>query len=77
MQQSNGVSFILNAGDSADVWKSLKQERDMLSAVSGNRPSGENISALLACTGVDRGLWSGPPLWEKSLTPARLAAPAP
>lgn len=53
MQPSNGVSF----GDSADVWKSLEQERDMISAVLGNRPSGENISALLACSGVDRGLW--------------------
>lgn len=53
VQPSNGVSF----GDSADVWKSLEQERDMISAVLGNRPSGENISALLACSGVDRGLW--------------------
>lgn len=57
MQQSNGVSFILSPGDSADVWKGLKQERDIISAVSGNRPSGENLSALLACAGVDRGLW--------------------
>lgn len=57
VHQSNGVSFVLNSGDSEDIWKGLKQKRDIISAMLENRPSGENITALLACTGVDRGLW--------------------
>lgn len=57
VQQSNGVSFVRNSGDSVDVWKGLKEERDIISAVPENRPSGEHVSSLLACSGVDRGLW--------------------
>lgn len=33
VHQKNGVSFVLHSGDSADVWKGLKQERAIISAV--------------------------------------------